>query len=137
MEMGDEPITHFIWKYSRSYHPNNSNTTTNIFTSKIFVTAKKQRRLNTAKPKKLADRLCQEQRRHKFGITGNNPVNSKHNAKVKRTRKTLQCAIKYNTDPMKNVINLSNKSFTFYEFKLPNKELNLYPTPNRYNKTRF
>ena len=32
---------------------------------------------------------------------------------------------------------LSTKSFTFYEFKLLNKNLNFCPTPNRYNKKQF
>ena len=49
----------------------------------------------------------------------------------------MQCAIKFNTDPTNNVITLSNKSFTIYEFKLRNKNLNFRPTPNRYNKTQF
>ena len=29
------------------------------------------------------------------------------------------------------------KSFTFYEFKLLNKNLNFCPTPKRYNKKQF
>ena len=87
--------------------------------------------------KKLAGHLCWEQRRHKIGVTGSNPLNSKHNANVKHIRKVLQCAKKYNTDPTNNVITLSNKSFTIYEFKLRNKNLNFRPTPNRYNKTQF
>ena len=37
---------------------------------------------------------------------------------------------------MNNVINLSNKAFTIYEFKLLHKNLNFCPTPNRYNKTQ-
>lgn len=49
----------------------------------------------------------------------------------------MQCAIKYNADPINNVINLSNKSITIYEFKLLDKNLNFYPTPNRYNKAHF
>ena len=40
-------------------------------------------------------------------------------------------------DPLNNVINLSTKSFTFYEFKLLNKNLNFCPAPNRYNKKQF
>ena len=38
--------------------------------------------------------------------------------------------------PLSNVINihLSLKSFTFYEFKLLNKNLNFCPTPNRHKK---
>ena len=64
-------------------------------------------------------------------------LNSKYNANVKRIRKTLQRTIRYHLDPLNNVINLSTKSFTFYEFKLLNKNLNFCPTPNRYNKKPF
>lgn len=36
------------------------------------------------------------------------------------------------------VINLSNKSFTLYEFKVLNKSLNFCPTPIKmYKKTQF
>ena len=45
--------------------------------------------------------------------------------------------MRYRLDPSNNVINLSTKSFTFYEFKLLNKNLNFSPTPNTYNKKQF
>ena len=56
---------------------------------------------------------------------------------VNRIRKTLRQTMRYHLDPLNNVINLSTKSFTFYEFKLLNKNLNFCPTPNRYNKKQF
>ena len=37
----------------------------------------------------------------------------------------MQCAIKYNADPINNVINLSNKSITIYEFKLLDKRIKI------------
>ena len=70
-------------------------------------------------------------------IKRSNTSNSKYNANVNRIRKTLQRTIRYHLDPLNNVINLSTKSFTFYEFKLLNKNLNFCPTPNRYNKKQF
>ena len=62
---------------------------------------------------------------------------SKYNANVNRIRKTLQRTIRFHLDPLNNVINLSAKSSTFYEFKLLNKNLNFCYTPNRYNKKQF
>ena len=73
----------------------------------------------------------------KSEIKRSNTSNSKYNANVNRIRKTLQRTIRYHLDPLNNVINLSTKSFTFYEFKLLNKNLNFCPTPNRYNKKQF
>ena len=35
-----------------------------------------------------------------------------------KKKKTLKNVAKYNKDPMKRVINVSNKSFLIYEFKL-------------------
>ena len=49
----------------------------------------------------------------------------------------LQQTIRYHLDTLTNVINLSKKLFTFYEFKLLNKNLNFFPTPNRYNKKQL
>lgn len=45
--------------------------------------------------------------------------------------------IRYHLDPLTNVINLSKKLYTFYEFKLLIKSLNFCPTPNRYNKKQL
>ena len=38
---------------------------------------------------------------------------------------------------MNNVINLSTKLLTIYEFRLLNKNLSFCPTPNRNNKKQF
>ena len=110
---------------------------TYIFTKKILHTAKKRHNFLFTKFKKLAGRLCREQRRDKIRIKRSHTSNSKYNANVNRIGKTLQRTIRYHLDPLNNVINLSTKSFTFYEFKLLNKNLNFCPTPNRYNKKQF
>ena len=49
----------------------------------------------------------------------------------------LQQTIRYHLDLSNNVINLSTKSFIFYEFKLLNKNLNFCPTPKIYTKKQF
>ena len=82
-------------------------------------------------PKKLTGRLCREQRCDKIRIRRSNTSNSKYSANVNHIRKMLQRTMRYHLDSLNNVINLSTKSFTFYEFKLLNKNLNLCLTPNR------
>ena len=86
--------------------------------------------------KKLQD-ASGDNRREKIRIKRSNTSTSKYNANVNRIRKTLQRTIRYHLDPLNNVINLSTKSFTFYEFKLLNKNLNFCPTPKRYNKNNL
>ena len=80
--------------------------------------------------KNLQD-ASEENRGDKIRIRKSNTSTSKYNANVNRIRKTHPRTIRYHLDLLNNVINLSTKSFTFYEFKLSNKNLNFCPAPNR------
>ena len=74
--------------------------------------------------KGFAGRLCKQQSRDEIRIKRSNTSNSKYNASINRIRKTLPETTRYDSN---NVINLSTKSFTFYEFKRSNKNLNFCP----------
>ena len=52
------------------------------------------------------------------------------NEVIHQIQNTIQALRGYHLDPSNNVINLSTKTFTFYEFKLSNKNLNFCPIPN-------
>ena len=56
-----------------------------------------------------------------------------HHGCIKKLRKSLQKYKKYLKDPFGNVINLSEKTFTYHEFKLLNRNLNFIPNPGKYN----
>ena len=70
----------------------------------------------------------------------NQHVNKRHHVpypKYHENIKRLRNAIgqpKFSTDPSGNVVNLSNKQFTFPEYNLLNKNLNFCPSPGKYNK---
>ena len=52
---------------------------------------------------------------------------------TKTIRKSLQETRRYHDDPLGNIVNLSKKTFTYYVFKLLNKNLNFIPNPGNYN----
>ena len=45
----------------------------------------------------------------------------------------MQKCKKYLKDPFGNVVNLTKQAFTYYEFKLLNRNLNFIPNPGKYN----
>ena len=64
----------------------------------------------------------------------NRDINSNNNENFNRIQKLFRRTTTHKADPFGNVINLSNKSFTYNDFKLLNKNLNFIPNPGRYNK---
>ena len=58
-------------------------------------------------------------------------------SKLKEVIRLIRLPYSKNASANNKIINLSTKSFTFYDFKLLNKNLNFCPTPNRYNKKQF
>ena len=61
-------------------------------------------------------------------------IHRTHDENFKRLRKTITNSVGFQQDPSGNVINLSNKKFSVYQFQLLNKGLNFCPTPGYYNK---
>ena len=55
----------------------------------------------------------------------------------RRLRKEFQTTIGTTTDPDGEVVNLSTKRFTKYEYKLLNKNLSFCPRPNQFNRINF
>ena len=51
-----------------------------------------------------------------------------------KRKRTVEDTTGHQFDPIGNVINLSNKTFTKETFKLLNKNLNFIPTPSIFNK---
>ena len=91
-------------------------------------------------------------------ITGNNPKNGlhtgrpdhKHHRNNKCTylypinngnaigiQRAIKSKIRYKSDPLGHVINLSKQSFFLDTFKLLNKNLKFVPTPKNYNKKKL
>ena len=52
---------------------------------------------------------------------------------IKKLRKSLQKSTRYHDDPFGNVVNHSKQTFTYFEFKLLNRNLNFIPNPSKYN----
>ena len=55
----------------------------------------------------------------------------------RRLRKEFQTTIGTTTDPDGEVVNLSTKRFTKYQYKLLNKNLSFGPRPNQFNRIKF
>ena len=85
--------------------------------------------------KKRSNSLCRKQRRR----TTSGTSTSRHRTKHPSYRKTRRKLKQFRTlqDPSGEVVNLSNKLFTRYEFKLLNKGLSFSPTPKQYNRINF
>ena len=67
-------------------------------------------------------------------INTNFKISLPSNWSIKRLRKTIERINQYRADPFGIVINILKFSFTKYQYKLLNKNLNFCPTPERYNK---
>ena len=52
-------------------------------------------------------------------------------------RRAIKSKIRYKPDPSGNFITLSKHSFSLDTFKLLNENLNLVPTPKKYNKKQL
>ena len=61
---------------------------------------------------------------------------TKH-ANTEKLWRTVEDTTRYQFDPIGNVINLSNKTFTKETFQLLNKNLNFIPTPSIFNKSQL
>ena len=57
----------------------------------------------------------------------NSKTSSPNNGNIKRTRKTFKRKNQYQVEPFRNVINLSEFSFTKHQYKPLNKNFNFFP----------
>ena len=71
------------------------------------------------------------------GCRTGNDFHQQHYGNFSRIQKTIRKTTTYRTDPLGYVINLTNKYFTYNDFKLLNKNLNFVPNPGIYNKHVF
>ena len=61
----------------------------------------------------------------------------KNNGNAIGMQRAIKSKIRYKSDPLWHVINLSKHSFSLDTFKLLNKNLNFVPTPKKYNKKQL
>ena len=74
--------------------------------------------------------------RDKQGPKRRYTANTKYHASINHIRKAIGRTQRYRNDPLSKIVNLSEKTFTYNEFNLPNKDLNFCSTPGKYNKSR-
>ena len=74
--------------------------------------------------------------RDKQGLKRRYTANTKYHASINHIRKAIGRTQRCRNDPLNKIVNLSEKTFTYNEFNLPNKDLNFCPTPGKYNKSR-
>ena len=64
-------------------------------------------------------------------------TNTKHHVRINHIRKVVYSTQWYRNNPLNNNGNLLQKTFTYNEFKLLNKDLNFRPTPRKDNKSKY
>ena len=76
-----------------------------------------------------ANNKMQKSKRYKFY--------RRNHANTEKLWRTVEDTTGHQFDPIGNIINLSNKTFTKETFQLLNKNLNFIPTPSTFNKNQL